>query len=85
MTPDATPPPPAPTPRTPEQAAAILGANAVRAYPDEDRAPAFEAHLLAAALLVADHGSLPVPPPTVLEDIAAVRSGIHPSYEWSEA
>lgn len=84
MTPDATPAPAAPTPLTPSQAAAIHGASALRQFPGEDRAPAFEPALLAAALLVADHESLPVPPPTVLADIAAVRSGIHPSYEWSQ-
>lgn len=36
MTADPTPIPAAPTPRTPEQTAAILGANAVQKYDDED-------------------------------------------------
>lgn len=39
MSPDLDPVPAAPTPRTPQQIAAILGNNATRTYPDEDVAP----------------------------------------------
>ena len=67
MTSSDLPVPPAPTPRTEAQAAAIHGGNAVRDFADE---------YLVFTLLAPDHPSLDA-------EIAAVRSGIDPSYEWS--
>lgn len=70
MTSSDLPVPPAPTPRTEAQAAAIHGGNAVRDFADE---------YLVFTLLAPDHPSLPGYP-SLDADIAAVRSGIHPSY-----
>lgn len=49
MTNDTTPVPAAPTPRTPEQAAAIHGRNQLETYPDEATAPALDTALTAEA------------------------------------